>query len=181
MKIFFDFETTSLNPHEAEIIEGYFEKENGESLHIKAKPEIWSDDAALIHRISKELADTYPPIQSELRRLCQWLPKEFSFVCFANVNTPFGCLHYDLACLRMAFYRIDHYFWFEMNYSYDVISVHTIAKQILRGQLINYSQKKIADHFGIEYDAHNCVSDVKAMIKIYNNLINYEDNERLSI
>lgn len=42
--LYCDFETTGLNPHTCEIVEGYLTYQDKE-LHFYNKPEVWSDEA----------------------------------------------------------------------------------------------------------------------------------------
>lgn len=194
MNIFFDLETTGLNPHTCEIIEAYFEKENGEALHFYARPAKWSEEAEAIHGFSREETRTFPKLSEGLKKLESWLPREpFNFVCYVNPksnivdngvggNTHLGYYHYDVACLKQAFFDAGKYFWFMQTFKFTPVSVLELVKRCYALGLIHihrknngrvsFSQENVAASLGISYNSHKADEDVKAMRKIYEYCIN---------
>lgn len=191
--IFIDFESTGVNPYTSEIIEGYFLKEDGSDFLMKCRPYKWSKEAERIHGIKKETADQYGSFKDEFRRLLKWLPKEFTFVCYANPNTDKGYVHYDYTLLYNSVHILfchqlekDDLWWsFRNEYKITPYSVHTLAKESHNNGNItvpltikagnkkrsqDFSQENIARILGYEYKTHNCIEDVKALKFIYEEL-----------
>lgn len=177
-KVFFDLETTGINSHFAEIIEGYFETDSGKSFEIKCRVEKWSEDAAKIHGISYSDMLTYNDPYSELHRLFDWLPKQdFEFITYANTSRG---ENYDVGVLRAQSFWMqvdkgydDFYYksWMPIDRRSKKTSVWELAKQRIKlPKKTRYTQENIAKYFGFTYSSHRAKDDVKAMKKIYKRL-----------
>ena len=170
MKIYVDFETDSLNMHFAQIIEGYFYREDGESYLMQACPKgEWNTEAEAIHGISYERAQSFDKPEIALAKVLKWLPMKFTLCCWANINHYYKGAYtfcpYDYGVLASNI--MWHLGWNEFNkFRVNVKwqSIHQKAKEQLR--LKSYKQENVARQFGIEYNAHNAKDDVMAMVAI---------------
>ena len=195
--MFADTETTGINPYYSEVIEAYFEVHNDkkeiiDKFHFKSQVNNWSDDSAQIHGISFVEMMKNPRKEVAWEGLKSWLIgwKDITFICFANVNTRHGNVLFDYTLIFMEL--MDHMGLDSMNnVPVDIkekISVHTLAKECARGgyykPYINpgtnsksYRQEDVHRAlFDMGYKAHNAVSDVHAMIKIYYDLKDRVEN-----
>ena len=194
MKCFFDCETTSKEIYQAEIIEAYFLLENGESYHFKSQVDKWSYEAEAIHKIPEQTMLTYPSKKQAYRDLLKWIG-QFNItelICFANPNTMYGFMHYDVAIIKVQLDELaGTHTLFHKYFCSTVTSVHTMARIAAQKRIFTPIRKKSETGkliqsltqenvylalFGEKFDnAHNCISDTNAMVKIYNHLIHLED------
>lgn len=87
--MFGDCETNGTNPMSDEVITAYFECHDGngnitDKYNLKSRVNKWSDEAAVIHKISKSQMLLYPDKSEAWDSFLGWLPQDFTFVCFAN-------------------------------------------------------------------------------------------------
>lgn len=64
--------------------------------------------------------------------------------------------------------------------TYNIIDTLVVARQLKKEGLItveNCQQPTIAKFFDINYDAHSALEDVRALIKIYNKMINLQQDD----
>lgn len=194
INIFIDFETTGRNAHTCEIVEIYAESDTA-SFHRLVKPQVWSIEAQQVHGIHQSQCDT--SIEDALRDFCMWLPRrDFSFVCYANPNvfesgtSNQGYFIYDIAVLKMAFFRLGQYYWFMSHYKYEVINVYTLVRKCYNEGIIDvyeneglskFSQQNVANSLGIYYNSHRADEDVKALRQIYDYCIRATGNSDSSM
>lgn len=192
--IFVDTETNGLNPYYNCVIEAYFYIDEKNNYHLKTKPDFWDEQAAEIHGISYAEAMTYPDKKTAWRDFLKWLPKDFRFLNWSNKNTELGCVNFDYAIiwnelnlLGMPQYHLENHYKMKQPYS-----VYDLAKDCakkgyftpIRGKSgrQSFSQENVyLSLFDEKYNAHNCVDDTKALVKIYNKLLklNNESNSDL--
>lgn len=193
-KLFFDIETTGLNPYTAEILTGCFillDKENNyiDEYEFKSQVDTWSESAEKIHKISFSESSTYPSKRQALDGFTRWLSGLPLFECylFANPNTELGYLFYDVATLQMQLMNYLNVNRVEQQpfAPQKIISVYTLAKDLKdyytpvknTSGRASYSQPNVYKAlFNESYDAHNAKADVMAMIRIYNKLIYLKEN-----
>lgn len=182
-KIFCDFESTGTNPYTAEVITGFFLKEDGDSYDFKSQVISWSDEASQIHKITYEEMLSYPEKKDAMDGLVNWLPGVFEMVVYANPQTKLGYLLYDVVLLKMNlmnYYNVDK----ESQLPFTILgtSVHTLARachnlglfEPIKNESTNrysFSQQNVYRAlFDSYYNAHNAKSDVLAMKRIYDRL-----------
>jgi DNA polymerase III epsilon subunit family exonuclease len=65
------------------------------------------------------------------------------------------------------------------NVPTSIVDTLALARQMNKAGLIsteNNKQPTLAAYYGIQYDAHSAIEDVKALIKIYNKMTNIEED-----
>lgn len=65
------------------------------------------------------------------------------------------------------------------NQPSNIVDTLTLARQMNKAGLIhteNNKQPTLAAYYGIQYEAHSAIEDVKALIKIYNKMTNTEED-----
>lgn len=65
------------------------------------------------------------------------------------------------------------------NVPTNIVDTLTLARQMNKAGLIsteNNKQPTLAAYYGIQYEAHSAIEDVKALIKIYNKMTNTEED-----
>jgi len=199
MKCFFDIETNSKEIYKAEIIEAYFLLDNGEKYHFKSKVDNWSYEAQEIHNIDQATMLTYPDKKQAYRDLLKWIG-QFNikeFICFSNPNTMQGFMHFDLAVIKVQLDELaGTHTLFYKYFNDNVTSVHTMARKAAQKRYFTPIKRKSETGkmvqsltqenvflalFNEKYkNAHRADIDVKAMVKIYNELIRL-DNETLDL
>lgn len=181
---YLDCETTGINPYYSEVIEAYFEihidGQHVDDYYLKVKPDTWSYEAEEIHKIPQMQANLYPDKKEAYRDLLTWLSKHkgFRFVSYANKNTELGHLNFDVAILTNELNLLgtpNYYLENKLNMKPNR-SVHTKAKEAYNKNLftpiknngrISFKQELVYKAlFNESYNAHSCLDDVKALIRI---------------
>jgi len=188
INIFYDAETTGINPYCSEIIEAFFYISKDNFFHLKCRPDDWSYEAEEIHKIPEHVAMCYPEKKEAFRDLLKWLPNNFRFVTYANKNTELGHINFDVAILVNELsllgcrnYHLENVYNMKPN-----LSVHTLAAECARKRLFTPIKKRSKTGkmiqsltqenvykalFGVNYDgAHDARKDVMALIDIHNKL-----------
>ena len=178
-RVLLDIETTSKDPLNAEIIEGYFENiDTGDCFLFKSRVNKWSNEAEKIHGISEIETALYPNKKDSLVDLYNWLnsqPKETEYIMFANEKTEYGAMYFDCAVIE------SELEWQDLRWRFNnKTSVHTMAKQAYKKGFFNPIRKKETNRisfgqayvfeaiFGYKPDGqHRAKSDVEALKKIY--------------
>jgi DNA polymerase elongation subunit (family B) len=196
INIFFDSETTGINPYVSEVIEMYFHVNDEMNYHYKARPFEWSHEAEVIHKISYAQAMTYPDKMEALTNFIEWLKqfKKFRFINYANKNTQLGYINFDVAILENELNLVGYPFYFLQNKlgMKKAESVYYLAKECAKLGLFtpikntsgrdSFSQENVFKAlFKSRYNAHNCVDDVLALVRIRAELLRLfdEDNTKL--
>ena len=187
--IFYDSETTGINPYCSEIIEAYFKIDENNDYYLKAKVDKWSIEAEEIHKIPEFKAMQYHDKKTAYRNFLNWLPESFRFITYANMNTELGFINFDVAILEneLNLLGCPNYFLKNKYKMKQNISVHTMAKEAVKnglfkpvkrksktGRMIpSYKQEDVYYAlFGERYNnAHDAKVDVIALERIYKYLI----------
>jgi len=192
LEIYFDCETTGLNPYADEIITAYFEVHEGgkiiDSYDFKSQTNNWSDEAQKIHKITYEEMRSHPPKKEAFRKLLGWMPKNFSFVTFVNKNTMFGTLNFDVVILEneLNLLGCERDYLTRKHNARDHITIHTLARQCAKENLFSpvisekgrpsFSQENVYKAlFNEKYNSHNAECDVKALVRIRKRLLQLQD------
>jgi len=199
INVYLDCETTGINPYCSEIIEAFFYINEENSFHLKCKPDTWSLEAEKVHKIPEYKAMTYPSKKDAFRELLKWLPKDFRFVTYANMNTELGRINFDVGILvnELNLVGCPNYYLENTYNMKPSISVHSLAALASRKRLFSPIRKRSETGkmiqslsqenvykalFGVKYEnSHNAESDVMAMIKIYNELTMLITSENMLI
>jgi len=202
IKIFFDLETTGINPYTCEVIEGNFQEyindKKTREYNFKSRVNYWCSDAAIIHKISKKECMSYPDKKDAYRNLLSWLPKDFTFFTFANKNTELGVINYDVAVLENELNLIGcgNYFLKNTFNMKAPISVHSLAKEAAKRQCFTPIKKKSQSGrmiqtftqenvyraiFGRGYRGHRAKIDVDKLVEIYYELLRLSNETRTFI
>ena len=186
-----DTETNGINPYYNCVIEAYFHIDDKNNYHLKARPDFWDDQAALIHNISYAEAMSYHDKKTAWRNFLKWLPKNFRFVNWANKNTELGCVNFDhaiiwneLNLLGMPQYHLENHYKMKPSYS-----VYDLAKYCAKNGYFtpirgksgrqSFTQENVYKAlFGEKYNAHNAKDDVLALVRIYNELLRLNNEQR---
>lgn len=166
-----DFETTSLNVFEAEIITGFFAFLDDsfnvvDTLSIQCQPFKWSDEAEKIHGISKKEASRY-------RKFSEVYPDIVNFIYHTGAN-EFWChsnsvmygkiTPYDYAVLRPNMLNMGDGPYWAVN-QLKPYSTHSLAKVLHdRFTFSGYSLDNVCKTLGIKLNHHNAESDCLATV-----------------
>ena len=211
INIFFDIESTGTNPYTAEIIEANFQEYidgvKTREYDYRARVDFWSEDAEKIHKIKEYETLGYNAKREALEKLVSWLPKEFTFLTYANKNTELGVINYDVACLEneLNLSGYKNYFLKNAKKMKAPISVHTIAKECARKLLFAPILGKEAYRLGIVRNesakasnrqsfaqgsvyyalfgelppsSHRAKIDVDCLVRIYNELVSLQNETK---
>jgi len=199
INVYYDAETTGINPYHSEIIEAFFYISKDNFFHLKCRPDIWSYEAEKVHNIPEYVAMTYPKKKDAFRELLKWLPNNFRFITYANKNTELGFLNFDVAILvnELNLLGYKNYYLENVYNMKPNLSVHTMAREAASRRLFLPIRKKSKTGkmiqslsqenvymalFGANYDgAHDAKKDVMALIEIYNKLTMLISSENMLI
>jgi DNA polymerase III epsilon subunit-like protein len=167
---FFDFEATTKEPSNSEILNGYFKTIDADSrslvedLHVRMRPNKYIASSYEIHGISEEEAKTYPDKKVMMREIFRYLIRNIDslFICHANWQT-FGVKGYfDWQLLKTECLYMDILNHFNERFSKCVVySTHTMAKD-RKLPVDNYRLGTLSNFIGYEFNAHVAESDVNA-------------------
>jgi len=200
INIFLDAETTGINPYCSEVIEACFKSyENGvfvDEHYFKSQVNNWSYEAELIHKINYHKMLTYQPKKKAWNSLINWLPSEFDITIYVNPNTQLGNVLFDKALIENEIMlHLDEYHTANIPFKpKNTFNVYDKAKKAFKLGLFTPNKKENRFSFTQEnvyyglfdkkYNAHNCVDDVDALIRIndeLDKLLNQGSNPNLLI
>jgi len=173
-----DFETTSLNVFEAEIITGFFAclDENlnvTNTLSIQCCPWKWSKEAEAVHGISEREASTYKKFSEIYEDIVSFIrmTEATEFWCHSNVKMYGKIVPYDYAILRLQMLNMGDIPYFEVN-KLKPYSTHSLAKVLHdRFTFESNSLDNICKKLGIKLNHHNAESDCLATVEIIKKLL----------
>lgn len=197
INIFFDCETTGINPYCSEIITAFFYIDDNNTYEYKARPLQWSKNAELIHNISYAEASLYPDKSEALTNLINWLPntsKGFRFITYTNKNTELGFINFDVAILCNEL-DLNGYPFYTLENKYNMktpLSVHETAKWCAKQGYFtpvrgasgrqSFSQENVHKSlFKFGYNSHDAKEDVLALVRIYKELLRLRNEIKIFI
>lgn len=173
--LFLDIETTGFSREWNEIIElaailyDTEKQETIDSFHQYAKPAKGVPaNITEITGITNEQLKNSPSEKEMMLDFCNWCD---DIVCDGIVGH--NCKAFDLQFIDAKCNRY-HYNWMK---SPNIIDTLSLARQMKKSGLLNLANLKqttLAEHFNITYQAHSALEDVKALILIYNKMIDYK-------
>lgn len=174
--IYFDFETTGLNPYHEKIIDYAFlveEEESGDTyieslVNPERKFERKITDITGIH--PDELEDK-PVIRQELDKIYNFINYNYKQICYKHIPTRFlvahNCDGFDKIFLMSNFTDKERY---PLTYNWFFIDTLPLAKKLLP-KLNSHSLKSLAMHYNIKPGTHRALSDTITLRKVFNSLI----------
>ena len=169
--LWFDCETTGLDPYRNGIVQiaALFEIDGviKEEVNLLLRPgdtDKVDQEALDIHGYTKDEIWKFPYPQESMLKFQKAMAKHVDKFDKSDKFVMAGYfVRFDMDFLRALFVKLeDRYFgsWF-FNVTYDVQAL--IAERILRGfRSPNYKLVTMCREFGIEIDAHDALSDIKA-------------------
>lgn len=196
ISVFFDCETTGINPYVAEIIEMFFYIDDNNTYHYKARPLEWSNEAEQIHKISYAQASLYPDKSIAIKNLINWFSNigSFRLITYTNKQTELGYINFDVAILCNEL-DLNGYPFYTLERKYKMkhpLSVHETAKWCAKQGYFtpvrgasgrqSFSQENVYKAlFKETYNAHNAKEDVLALVKIYNELLRLKNENKFGL
>ena len=196
INVFFDCETTGVNPYCAEVITAFFYIDDNTYYEYKARPLEWSYEAEQIHGITYGEANLYPDKSIAIKNLINWFSNigSFRLITYANKNTELGVINFDVACLWTELNLLGYKQYFLENElgMKAPLSVHDTAKYCAKNGYFtpirgksgrqSFTQENVFFAlFGEKYNAHNAKDDVLALVKIYNKLLSYKNENNFGL
>jgi DNA polymerase III epsilon subunit-like protein len=180
-----DLETNSLNVFDAEIITGFFcllddDYNVVKTKSIQSNPFKWSDEAQIIHGITKKQASKYKQFKEVYQELIDWidLSGATEFWCHSNVKMYGKIVPYDYAILRMNMMNMGDSAYWTIN-KLRPFSTHSLAKAQNDFTFEGYSLDNICKQLKIELKHHNAESDCLATVEIIKQLLPLTNREEL--
>ena len=181
-----DFESTGIDVFEAEIITGFFAVLDDhlnviETLLIQSNPFRWSEEAELVHGISKNQASKYKRFNKVYPKIINLLEKHKvkEFWCHSNVKLYGKIVPYDYALLRMNLFDCDHEAYWLLN-SIKPFSTHSLGKVLQDSFTFSgFSLDNMCNTLGIELNHHDAESDCMATVQIIKQLLPLTTKEEL--
>lgn len=183
-KIFyFDVETTGLDPKRNDIIQlAYIVEINGEIKEegeFRLQPMNYAtiEKGALeVNKITIEQLKTYPQPQAVHGQIVNLLDKYVDKYNKKDKFLPAGYnVKFDMDMFRTFFFKNNHKY-FGSYFGYHMLDPVPFLMFLEYKGLIKLESYKLVDvckYFGIELDAHNALSDIKATRKLIHKLMGY--------
>lgn len=181
-----DFESTSVNVFEAEIITGFFAALDDslnvvDTLSIQCQPFKWSDEAEKIHGISKREASSYKKFSEVYQEIVNFIYRTGAteFWCHSNSVMYGKITPYDYAVLRLNMLNMGDGPYWAVN-QLKPYSTHSLAKVLSdRFTFPGYSLDNVCNTLGIKLNHHNAESDCLATVQIIKKLLPMTNREEL--
>ena len=174
--IYFDFETTGLNPYHENIIDYAFlveEEESGDTyieglVDPEKKFEKKITDITGIH---PEELEGKPVIRQELDKIYNFINYNYKRVCHKHIPKRFlvahNCDGFDKIFLMKNFTDKTRY---PLSKNWYFIDTLPLAKRLLP-KLSSHSLKALAMHYNIKPGTHRALSDTVALRKVFDCLL----------
>ena len=174
--IYFDFETTGLNPYHEKIIDYAFlveEEESGDTyIESLVNPERkFEKKITDITGIYPDELEDKPVIRQELDKIYNFINYNYKQVCYKHIPTRFlvahNCDGFDKIFLMSNFTDKERY---PLTYNWFFIDTLPLAKKLLP-KLNSHSLKSLAMHYNIRPGTHRALSDTITLRKVFNSLV----------
>lgn len=182
-QLYLDIETTGFSREWNEIIElaailyDPETKEMVDSFHMYAKPmRGLPENITKLTGITLDQLQNCKPEWSMLLEFCNWM-EEHNFETIIGHN----CKTFDLQFIDAKCSKYD------LNWSsskFNIVDTLAFARQLKKKGLLkseNLKQPTLGAYFGINYEAHSALSDTRALIKIYEEMLKCEKPDRASL
>ena len=182
-QLFLDIETTGFSREWNEIIElaavlyDDQKKEMIDSFHMYARPVkgIPSNITELTGITNEQVANCGPEWDM-LLDFCEWYDNHTAEQIIGH-----NCKTFDLQFIKA---KCDKYKLNWKGENIEVIDTLSYARQLKKKGLLNtenLKQPTIGAYFGIHYEAHSALADVRALISIYNKMRECETPNRANL
>jgi DNA polymerase-3 subunit epsilon len=181
-----DFETTSKNVFDAEILDAQFFALNDDleivsELKIRCNPYRYSEEAYAVHGISREECARYPRFEKEAEKIIAWFKEHriTEFWCHSNAVMFGKLVYYDWAVLRINLLNLGTSAYYSIA-RVKPFSTHSLCKLFqheINSQSLSLSA--VCDSLGIELQHHNARSDALACIAIMKRFLSRTTREDL--
>lgn len=179
-QLFLDIETTGFSREWNEIIEiaailyDSNAKEMIDSFHMYCRP-VKSIPANIteLTGITNEQVSGCKPEWEVLLDFCDWYDNHQAEVIIGH-----NCKAFDLQFIKA---KCDKYHLSWSGENAEIVDTLSYARQLKKKGLLNtdnLKQPTIGAHFGIIYEAHSALADIRALIKIYNKMVECEHPDR---
>lgn len=179
-QLYLDIETTGFSREWNEIIELaaiLYDSDKDEiidSFHMYARP-VKGIPANIteLTGITNEKVSNCKPEWEMLLQFCDWYDNHN-----ADVIIGHNCKAFDLQFIKA---KTDKYKLQWSGTTANIIDTLSYARQLKKKGLLNaenLKQTTIGAYFGIQYEAHSALSDVRALINIYKKMISCEHPDR---
>lgn len=182
-QLFLDIETTGFSREWNEIIElaaVLYDSEKDEmidSFHMYARPTRGIPaNITELTGITNEQVSNCKPEWEMLLDFCNWYDDHSAEVIIGH-----NCKAFDLQFIKA---KCDKYKLLWRGEKSPIIDTLTYARQLKKKGLLNTENMKqttLGSHFGINYEAHSALSDVRALILIYNKMLACETPDRKNL
>jgi len=174
--IYFDFETTGLNPYHEKIIDYAFlveEEESGDTyieglVNPEKKFEKKITDITGIH---PEQLEDKPVIRQELDKIYNFINHNYKRIFHKHIPKRFlvahNCDGFDKIFLMTNFTDKERY---PLSRNWFFIDTLPLAKKLLPN-LASHSLKSLAIHYNVKPGTHRALSDTITLRKVFDNLI----------
>lgn len=164
--IYFDFETTGLNPYHLKIIEyAFICEKSGEYIHSLINPKIKFDSKITeITGIHPDNLNDKPTIETKFNEIVNFInyvefPEKKEVYLIAHNCDGFDKIILETLCKNQ-----------NKKYNWKYIDTLLLAKKLLP-KVNSYSQKNLAIYFKIKPSNHRALDDTKTLKQIYHKLI----------
>ena len=188
--IFFDFETTGLNPYHNKIIEYAFIFEDNEVYNINS-PSDYEDNNFISELVNPEtkfvkkitdITGIHPDSLSDKPNINHFLPYIEEFINDKDINTTsylvaHNCDSFDKLFLINNFSKYNEQKDDKLKYKdWKYIDTLHLAKK-LAPNLKSYSLKFLCEFFNIEFGKHRAISDTICLRDVFHQLLNILSNK----
>jgi DNA polymerase III alpha subunit (gram-positive type) len=178
--IYFDFETTGLNPYHEKIIDYAFLVEDSGETFIESliDPECkFEKKITDITGIHPEDLEGKPVIRQELDNIYNFINHSYKQICYKHVPNRFlvahNCDGFDKIFLMEQFKDKPQY---PLIRNWHFIDTLPLAKKLLPN-LNSHSLKSLATYYKVKPGTHRALSDTKTLRNVFNELIDKLSNE----
>lgn len=180
--IFFDFETTGLNPYHCKIIEYCFMVNDDENLEISDIV----DPEEKIEKIITNITGIHPdmfegklPINEHIHTIYNFINGTYKNSIFNNERkylVAHNCHGFDKIFLERALFDYKQINPNATTSNFVYVDSLLLARKLLP-QLKSHSMASLAKHYKISEGGHRAKSDVICLKKVYHNLLVELSNE----
>jgi len=176
--VYYDFETTGLNPYHDQIIEfAFMEEDSGDYINELVNPQCKFEKIITdITGIYPDELQDMPPIEAHISRIIDFItptkrPYDFNTYLVAHNNDGFDKIFLNETIKRINKTRIN-----PINIDCKHIDTLLLAKKLLP-KLRSYSLKNLSTHFKIKAGTHRALDDTKCLQQVYHHLLEIMSKE----
>ena len=189
--IYFDFETTGLNPYHDKIIEYAFIQEEGETYDLDSESNSFDNNTYTSKLVNPEIkfekkiteiTGIYPDELKDKETIEIQLPKIMDFINYDMKTKDIylvahNCDSFDRLFLltQLKKYNSTHEKQLDFKHIKFIDSLNLCKK--LLPHIKSYSLKNMAEHFKIKSGTHRALSDTIALRELYINLMELLEKE----